>query len=46
MFLEITYSVSVWTVLHVFIAFLEKSKDLAKCSDLVRVMFYIIILAI
>lgn len=44
MFLEITYSVSLWTVLHVLISSLEKSKDLENFSDLVRVLVYIIML--
>lgn len=44
MFLKMTYSVSLWTVLHVFVVSLGKFKNLEKISELVRVLIYVILL--
>lgn len=44
MFLKMSYSVSLWIFLHVFVVSLEKPKNLEKLSELVRVLIYIIML--
>lgn len=44
MFLKMSYSVSLWIFLHVFVVFLEKPKNLEKFSELVRVLIYVIML--